>query len=69
MDTTCEFCAVDCPAVMQLWNLISVATSSRVRIQNMEDLWTHMVVAPNLGDEAEPKHSTVQIQRNPDELK
>ncbi|KAK1292717.1 hypothetical protein QJS10_CPB17g01022 [Acorus calamus] len=62
MDTTCEFCAVDtetvehmfcsCPAVMQLWNLISVATSSRIRIQNMEDLWTHMVVAPNLGDEA-----------------
>ncbi|KAK1300723.1 hypothetical protein QJS10_CPB13g01370 [Acorus calamus] len=61
MDTTCE-CAADtemvehlfcsCPALLQLWNLISVATSSRVCIQNMEDLWTHMVLAPNLGDEA-----------------
>ncbi|KAK1272913.1 Transcription factor bHLH47 [Acorus gramineus] len=48
MDTSCEFCAANtetverlfcsCPVLLQLWNLISVATSSRVCIKNMEDL-------------------------------
>ncbi|KAK1300896.1 hypothetical protein QJS10_CPB13g01293 [Acorus calamus] len=41
-----------CPAMIQIWKRLSVATSSRISIMNLEELWAHMVEAPNLGKEA-----------------